>query len=207
MSCSATSPSDIQYRYIWETGQITRIPPPVLQLQRQHLRLPGPPDHARSIILRRVVRWEHDGSMTVHRRQLQRPAAELAQRHRAPQGRLDLVHRSLLRRAAGGRPSRPRRRPSSIPSGLANPQYRQWQRRHHRLAEAGAPALRLSLGSQRPAGCGRGRQARPGAQRHRLLARLQQGLFRLGRRHRCGRCGGQQDRQPAPLHRLRWWTA
>ena len=46
---------------------------------------------------RRVTRTEYDGAITVLADTLRRQAAELAERHRLPVGRHDLVHRSAVR--------------------------------------------------------------------------------------------------------------
>ena len=51
-------------------------------------------------LLRRVVRYEHDGTVTVARRRLRRQTAELAERRRAASRRQLLVHRSAVRRPA-----------------------------------------------------------------------------------------------------------
>ena len=90
------------------------LPQPVEQQQRQHVRLPGPPalvraPHAPCGPLRER-RLDH-----AHRRQVQRQAAELAQRRRAASRRQLLVHRSPVRRPAlrgyAGRGGRAEQRP------------------------------------------------------------------------------------------------
>ena len=50
-------------------------------------------------LTRRVVRYEHDGSVTVIAEAYQRQAAQLAERRRAAPGRQLLVHRSAVRRS------------------------------------------------------------------------------------------------------------
>ena len=76
-----------------------RVPLAVEQQQRQHLRLPGPADLLRAPDApRRALRARRLDDRAG--RQLQRQAAELAQRRGAASRRQRLVHRSAVRRPA-----------------------------------------------------------------------------------------------------------
>jgi gluconolactonase len=55
---------DIQYRYIWETGQITEYRHQSFNSNGNTFDFQGRQITAQHF-LRRVIRWEHDGSMTV----------------------------------------------------------------------------------------------------------------------------------------------
>ena len=56
--------ADIQYRYIWETGQVTAFRQQSFNSNGNTFDFEGRQVSAQHY-LRRVVRWEHDGSMTV----------------------------------------------------------------------------------------------------------------------------------------------
>ena len=72
-------------------------------------------------LTRRVVRYEHDGSITVLADTLQRQAAQLAERRRAASRRQLLVHRSALRRPALRGRARRRRRAEQSRQGGSSP--------------------------------------------------------------------------------------
>ena len=193
-----------------------RLPQPVEQQQRQHLRLPGPPAVLRAPDAPRgALRARRLGDRA--RRRLRRQEAELAQRRRAPSRRQLLVHRSALRRPALRRRARCR--------GRSEQSQRQAQSQArpgggHRPRQARAADQLLPHRSQRQ-GRSRGHRG-PGAgsQRSLLLARLQEALCREHRqgtgRHRSGRQGrdlflrcrnGQQGLQPASCSPTAWSTA
>ena len=123
------------------------VPHAVQQLQRQHLRLPGPPallrapDAARRAL--RARRLDHGP-----RRQLRGQAAQLAQRRRAASGRQLLVHRSALWRPALRGRARRRRRADER-RGAAQAAARPGGR-HRRLASASCRPT--SIASTRAAG-------------------------------------------------------
>ena len=169
-------------------------------------------------LTRRVVRYELDGSVTVHRGDVRRQAAQLAQRRGAPSGRQLLVHRSALRRPAlRGRAGRRRAgratgRAGSIRGSGSRP----------RSAATSASCRPPCTASTRAArvDSGRGRGQRAGSQRALLLARLQEALrgqHRQGAgRHRAraarARCTcstwAPTTRSPtASSSATSWWTA
>ncbi len=97
--------ADVQYRYIWETGEITPFRRPSYNSNGNTFDFQGRQISAQHF-LRRVVRFEHDGTLTVIADSYNGQPLELAQRYRRAQGRQHLVHRSLLRRPIVGRSSR-----------------------------------------------------------------------------------------------------
>ena len=74
---------DVQYRYIWETGEITPFRRQSFNSNGNTFDFEGRQISAQHF-LRRVVRWEHDGSMTILADNYNGQPLELAQRHRAP---------------------------------------------------------------------------------------------------------------------------
>ena len=63
--------TDTQYRYLWDTGEVSDVPQAVLPQQRQHLRFPGPADrHAGLSPARRALgaRRVDDGDCRLLRR-------------------------------------------------------------------------------------------------------------------------------------------
>ena len=165
-----------------------RLPRAVEQQQRQHLRLPGAAALLRARHpARGALRARRLGEP--HRGDVQRQAAQLAERRGAVPGRQLLVHRSALRgpalRGHGGRGGRAREhgRP-------AQPQARPAARA--RLLQARAAHRGVSRRQGRRAHPGRGRGPGAGSQRALLLARLQEGVRdqhrqgpRRGARARC----------------------
>ena len=71
--------NDTLYRYIWETGEVTVFRRPSFSTNGNSFDFQGRQLSTQDFF-RRVVRWEADGSMTRAGRQLQRHAAQLAQR-------------------------------------------------------------------------------------------------------------------------------
>ena len=89
-------PNDVQLRWLEEDGHVSVLRQPGGQQQRQHLRLPGPADLLRARQPpRRALRAQRHG----HRagRQLERQAAQRAQRRGRASRRRHLVHRPRLR--------------------------------------------------------------------------------------------------------------
>ena len=123
-------PNNRQLRWLEDDGQRERVPQPSNNSNGNTFDFQGRQLSCEHLT-RRVVRYEHDGSVTVIADALRRQAAELAQRRRAASGRQLLVHRSALRRPAlRGRAGR-RRRPEQ-PAGPA--QARAWARRSRSAA-------------------------------------------------------------------------
>ena len=133
-------PNNRQLRWLEDNGRVTRVPQPVEQQQRQHVRLPGPPALLRaSHPARGPLRARRLGDRA--RRGVQRQAAELAQRRGAASRRQLLVHRSALwRPALRGHAGRGRRaeQPVGPPQPAAGPAARD------RPHEPGAPHRHLS---------------------------------------------------------------
>ena len=123
------------------------VPPPVLQQQRQFLRLPRPPTSTEDFF-RRVVRWEHDGTMTViadsyQGKPLNSPNDLVPHLDAAsgPPTRLTAIDPRGPSRRAGG--STNRRHPESA--------HRRRKCRGDRRSQAGIADRRLSLGPERQA--------------------------------------------------------
>ena len=97
--------NDTLYRYLWESGEVTRLPQAVLQHQRQQFRLSGTAVELPGLFPPR----DPLGSGRFDDRaggQFRRQAAELTERSGAAPRWQRLVHRSHLWRRSGGRPSR-----------------------------------------------------------------------------------------------------
>ena len=105
--------ADVEYRLIWDDMRVTKFRDPSFHANGHTRDFQG-----REITcqdeLRRVVRWEHDGTMTVIADNYQGQEAQLAQRRCSASRWQPLVHRPPLwrhtfRRAAGraGRPGQP----------------------------------------------------------------------------------------------------
>ena len=58
-------PNNEQLRWLEEDGHVSRVPQPGRQLQRQHLRLPGPADRVASTARAASCATSYDGSYTV----------------------------------------------------------------------------------------------------------------------------------------------
>ena len=89
-------PNNVQMRWIEEDGHVTVFRNPSGYSNGNTFDFEGRQlscEHGG----RRVVRYEHNGAVTVIADKFQRQAAELAQRHRGASGRRHLVHRSHLR--------------------------------------------------------------------------------------------------------------
>src|SRR5712691_4536925 len=129
-----------------------RVPQALEQRQRQHARPPGAPAHLRA---RLAARDAHRARRLDHgdRRPLRRQAAQFAERHRLQVRRLDLVHRSSVRRARLLRGAR---------------------------GEARAADQRLSLGSQDQQAGSRHGRCEP-AKRSRFFSRRVEALHHRGR--------------------------
>ncbi len=107
-------PNNRIMRFSEDDGHRQRLPPAIDELERQHHRSRGTPDHLRAFRparhADRTRRLDHH-----HRRQVQRQEAELAERRGGRRRRYDLVLRSSLRhrrlstRASRPTPSRTRR--------------------------------------------------------------------------------------------------
>ena len=166
-------PNNRQMRWIEDDGHVQRLPHAVEQQQRQHLRLPGPPD---------LLRASDPARGPLRARRLDHRARRLL---RTASGSTRPTTSFPIRTAASGSPTRPtaasstrapRRawRPSNA-AGRINPKLGQPAGIRH---QAGAADPSLSVGSERQARPGGHRGAGAGPERPLLLARLQEAVRR-----------------------------
>ena len=112
-SCSATCQGNTQFRLLWDDRRVSRSASrrTTATATRSTSR---DASSRREDFFRRVVRWEHDGTMTVIADAVRRQAAEFAERPGAASRWQHLVHRSAVWRHAVGGPSGRCRRADAI---------------------------------------------------------------------------------------------
>ena len=160
-----------QYRLLWDDRRVTPFRKPSNNSNGNSFDFQGR-QLSTEDFNRRVVRWEHDGTMTVIADQLRRQAAELAERSGAASRRQHLVHRSAVWRRRCGRPSGRGGRADQS-AGSAQSAHRRAECRRDRRHQTATAECGVSLGPERQARSGDHRGPAQGSQRDLFLARLQ----------------------------------
>ena len=176
-----------QYRYIWETGEVTPFRRPSCNSNGNTLRLPGPPALRPGFLPPRGALGA-DGSMTVHGRSFEGKPLNSPNDMAPHPGRQHLVHRSALWRLALAKAIPTWRVAGQSRAGFmirARQQRRRVGRRHASASCRPTPIAGIPSGTAGRGGAG---QQVPGSQRHLLLARLQDALSDQ-HRARAGRNG------------------
>ncbi len=202
---------NVQYRYIWDDGRVTAFRRPSYNTNGNSFDYQGRQLSCEDFY-RRVVRWEHDGAMTVIADSYQgKPLNSPNDLVPHPDGSIWFTDPPYGDSIPEGHPDEAGG--PTNPQGMLNPRSAPRTPARSAGKQARIADRRLSLGPERQARSGdhRGAIARP--QRHLLFARPQDALRdqhrQRPRRHRTGRqtgdlClrhAGDKARQPARVHR------
>ena len=165
---------NVQYRYIWDDGRVTAFRRPSYNTNGNSFDFSGRQISCEDFN-RRVVRWEHDGTMTVIAESYEgKPLNSPNDLVPHPDGSIWFTDPPYGGSLAEGHPDEAGG--PSNPQGDLQSAYRRRKCGCNRWTKAGALDQRLPLGSERQAGGCHNRNPASRPQRHLLFARLQDAL-------------------------------